>query len=126
MAQLAARVEHFCIGQKADFRQYADDLVAMEILSTLIESWMCFPSELSLEVLELIHASEDQNNADERPIAEPWPLSDAALALVPLRFRAMFRSKPIEPRWPEASLLRASLLSKLLLQVKQTIKKIMR
>jgi FMN phosphatase YigB (HAD superfamily) len=126
VAQLAARVEHFCIGQKADFRQYADDLVAMEILSTLIESWMCFPSELSLEVLKLIHASEDPNNADERPIAEPWPLSAAALALVPLRFRAMSRSKPIEPRWPEASLLRASLLSKLLVQVKQTIKRIVR
>ena len=126
VARLAARVEQFCIGQKVDVRQYADDLVAMEVLSTLIENWMYFPSVSSLEVLDLIKASEDQNNAGERPIAEPWPLSDAALALVPLLLRAMFRSKPIEPRWPEASMLRASLLSKLLLELKQTIKKIMR
>ena len=63
--------------------------VAVEILNTLIESWICFPNSMSLDVLELVQASEDQNNAGERFLAEPWPLGDAALALVPLPLRAL-------------------------------------
>lgn len=119
-------VEAFCRSNKGDASFYSDNVLARQIMDTLLSSWCVYPNRVALKALDNILVSEGPDNTLSEPLLQPWRLWDAAKTFVPGRWRNSLRICLPTPTWPEGSFYRSSLSAQLVLRLSEFLRRLSR